>query len=107
MWIHLSSSPSKIWTPYYGTVAMLIQNYRIALGKYFGKNVLRTWWIVYSLFQTAIKLVIAEHLYLAYGMAKVLGKMIIIIQKTIVGICVDTFFDISCKFTHAADKECI
>jgi hypothetical protein len=52
-------------------------------------------------------LVIAEHLYLAYGMAKVLGKMIIIIQKTIVGICVDTFFDISCKFTHAADKECI
>jgi hypothetical protein len=38
-----------------------------------GKNVLRTRWNVYSLFQTAIKLVIAEYWYLAYCMANFLG----------------------------------
>ena len=38
MCIHLSSSPSKVCTPYYETVAMLIHNCRIESQKYFGKE---------------------------------------------------------------------
>jgi hypothetical protein len=37
--------------------------------------VLKTWWGVYSLFRTAIKMVIAEHWYLAYCIANFLGKI--------------------------------
>ena len=74
MWIHLSSSPSKVWTLYYEAVAVLIQNCRIESWKYFGKNVLRTWWNVYFSFQTAIKLVIANYWYLAHCTANILGK---------------------------------
>ena len=36
--IHLSSSPSKVCTPYYETVAMLIHNCRIESQNYFGKE---------------------------------------------------------------------
>ena len=38
MWIHLSSSPSKVWTPYYEAVAMLIKYGRIESWKYFWKR---------------------------------------------------------------------
>ena len=38
MWIHLSSSPKKVLTPYYEAVAVLIQNCRIESRKYFGKE---------------------------------------------------------------------
>jgi hypothetical protein len=38
MWIHLSSSPEKVLTPYYEAVAVLIQNSRIKSRKYFGKE---------------------------------------------------------------------
>ena len=38
MWIHLSSSPNKVLTPYYETVPVLIQNCRIEAWKYFGKE---------------------------------------------------------------------
>ena len=38
MCIHLSSSPSKVYTPYYETVALLIHNCRIESQKYFGKE---------------------------------------------------------------------
>ena len=39
------------------------------------KIVLKTWWDVYFLSQTAIKLVIAEYWYLAYCIANFLGKI--------------------------------
>jgi hypothetical protein len=42
MWIHLSSSPSKVLTSYYEVVVVLIKNCRIKSSKYFGKNVLKT-----------------------------------------------------------------
>ena len=38
LWIHLSSSPSKVLTPYNEAVAVRIQNYRIEPRKYFGKE---------------------------------------------------------------------
>jgi hypothetical protein len=38
MWIHHSSSPKKVLTPYYEDVAVLIQNCRIESWKYFGKE---------------------------------------------------------------------
>lgn len=48
------------------------KNCRIESWKYFGNDVLRTWWDIYYLFQAAIELVIAEYWYLAYYMANVL-----------------------------------
>jgi hypothetical protein len=36
IWIHLSSSPKKVLTPYYEAAAVLIQNCRIESQKYFG-----------------------------------------------------------------------
>ena len=74
IWLHLSKSPSKVLKSYYEAVAVLIQNCRIESWKYFGKNVSRTWWNVYFLFQTTIKLVIAKYWYLTYCMANFLGK---------------------------------
>jgi hypothetical protein len=38
MWIHLSSSPKKVLTPYYEAVAVLIQNCGIESPKYCGKK---------------------------------------------------------------------
>jgi hypothetical protein len=38
MWIHLSSSLSKVLTPYYKAIAVFIQNCRIESQKYFGKE---------------------------------------------------------------------
>jgi hypothetical protein len=58
MWIHLSSSPNKVLTPYYEAVAVLIQNCKIESRKYFGKEPDE---IFIPLFQTAIKLVIAKY----------------------------------------------
>ena len=36
--VHLSSSTKKVLTPYYKTVAVLIQNCRLESRKYFGKE---------------------------------------------------------------------
>jgi hypothetical protein len=101
MWIHLSSSPSKVWTPYCEAVVMLIWNCRIESCKYFVKNVLRTWWNVYSLLQIVIKLVIAEYWYLA----NCLAKLIIIIQRPVVTICSYECFCISCMFMYISNRE--
>jgi hypothetical protein len=75
MWIHLSSSPTKVLTSCYEAVVVLIKICRIESWRYFGKNVLKSWWDIYSSFQTATKLVIKEYWYLAYWMANILGKI--------------------------------
>jgi hypothetical protein len=64
-----------VLTSYYEAVALLTQNCRVEPWKYFGKNILRTWLNIYSLFQTAIKLAIAEYWHMAYCMAKFLDKI--------------------------------
>ena len=56
MWIHFSSSPSKVWTPYYEAVAVLIQNCRIESWKYFGKELDETFISYFNILAISIQI---------------------------------------------------